>query len=235
MARRVQLLSLVAQLRAETGRTQNVAVGTDELDNLKAILRRVQKQLYEANDWAHLRVQKTLALAAGQRYYTLPTGLNFDRIESVKLNYNNQYVDIVRGINLTDYSAYDSNAATPARANPAQKWDIRYTGSTEQIEVWPIPNDNTQTLYFIGFQNLSDLIQESDRADLDDVLIVLYAAAEILARQGAKDAQAKLTQADKRLASLISNSVKASSPVRIGLGNSCNNISSSRTTIVVGA
>lgn len=233
MTRKVQLLELVAQLRAETGRTQNVAAGVGELDNLKAILRRVQKQLYEGHDWAHMRVQKTLALAAGQRYYTLPTGLNFDRIESVKLNYNNQYFDIDRYIDITDYSAYDSNATVPVRSNPALKWDIRYTGSTEQLEIWPIPNDNTQTLYFTGFQTLSDLVQDADRADLDDVLIILYAAAEMLARQGSKDAQSKQVQADKRLGDLLRNSAKAAPMIQMGLGGR-DKISSNRTVLVVG-
>jgi|DEB0MinimDraft_6_1074348.scaffolds.fasta_scaffold00040_53 hypothetical protein len=218
MARKTQLLSLIAQLRAETGRTQTVSVGIDEVENLKEMLRRVQEQLYDEYDWPHLRVQKTVALAAGQRYYDLPTGLNFDRIEDVRLEYNDVYQGIDRGIELEDYSIFNSNASTPERSSPSLKWDIRYTGSTEQIEVWPIPNDNIQTLYFLGTQSLSDLIQESDRADLDDRLIVLYAAAEILARQESKDAQAKLEQANKRLATLRKNSIKKAPMIQMGLG-----------------
>jgi len=218
MARKTQLLSLIAQLRAETGRTQTVSVGIDEVENLKEMLRRVQEQLYDEYDWPHLRVQKTVALAAGQRYYDLPTGLNFDRIEDVRLEYNDVYQGIDRGIELEDYSIFNSNATTPERSSPSLKWDIRYTGSTEQIEVWPIPNDNIQTLYFLGTQSLSDLIQESDRADLDDRLIVLYAAAEILARQESKDAQAKLEQANKRLATLRKNSIKKAPMIQMGLG-----------------
>lgn len=218
MARKTQLLSLIAQLRAETGRTQTVSVGIDEVENLKEMLRRVQEQLYDEYDWPHLRVQKTVALAAGQRYYDLPTGLNFDRIEDVRLEYNDVYQGIDRGIELEDYSIFNSNATTPERSSPSLKWDIRYTGSTEQIEVWPIPNDNIQTLYFLGTQSLSDLIQESDRADLDDRLIVLYAAAEILARQESKDAQAKLEQANNRLATLRKNSIKKAPMIQMGLG-----------------
>ena len=218
MARKTQLLSLIAQLRAETGRTQTVSVGIDEVENLKEMLRRVQEQLYDEYDWPHLRVQKTVALAAGQRYYDLPTGLNFDRIEDVRLEYNDVYQGIDRGIELEDYSIFNSNASTPERSSPSLKWDIRYTGSTEQIEVWPIPNDNIQTLYFLGTQSLSDLIQESDRADLDDRLIVLYAAAEVLARQESKDAQAKLEQANNRLATLRKNSIKKAPMIQMGLG-----------------
>ena len=233
MARGTQLLALVAQLRAKTGRTQKVAVGVDELDNLKEMIRDTQERLYDDNDWNHLRVQKYLSLAAGQRYYDMPDGLNFDRIETIKLYRNGVYIDIDRGIDLTDYSGYDSNAAVPERADPVQKWDVRFTGSSEQIEVFPIPVSNVQKLYFTGTTNLPPLIQDSDTAVIDDRLIVLYVAAEILARQGAKDAQAKLEQANNRLTRLKGNESKASKPIQMGLGGNSNFPNSYRTTITV--
>lgn len=232
MARKTQLLQLVAQLRAETGRTQKVAVGIDEVDNLKEILRRNQEILYDGHDWAHLRVERSIQLNAGQRYYDLPSDLNFDRIETVKLNYNGQYVDVERIILLTDYDTFDSNADTPQRSNPMLKWDIRDTGSDEQLEAWPIPSDNSQKLYFTGFKSLSSLIEESDRADLDDRLIVLYSAAEILARQGSKDAQAKLELAKSRLVDLKRNYAKGSPTVRMGIRNR-DDFKYNRTTVVV--
>lgn len=218
MARNTQLLSLIAQLRAETGRTQDVSVGIDEVENLKAMLQRIQEQLYDDYDWPHMRVQKKLDLQAGQRYYDMPSGLNFDRIEDIRVKYNSIYQKVERGIDFEDYSIFDSNATTPERSEPALKWDVRDTGSGEQIEIWPIPTTNNQDLYFFGTKSLDNLIQESDRADLDDRLIVLYAAAEILARQGSKDAQAKLEQANKRLLTLRRNSMKKSKPIQIGLG-----------------
>lgn len=218
MARNTQLLSLIAKLRAETGRTQTVSVGVDEVENLKVILQRVQEQLYDDYEWPHMRVQRTVALAAGQRYYDFPTDLNMDRIQDIKLNYNSVYQKIQRGITLEDYSSFDSNATVPDRSSPALKWDSRDAGTGEQMEIWPIPSDNIQKIYFFGTKKLGNLIQESDTADLDDVLIVLYAAAEILARQGSKDAQAKLEQANKRLMTLKRNSTNNTRPVQIGLG-----------------
>ena len=205
-------------LRAETGRNQAVSVGISEVENLKVMLRRVQETLYDEYDWPHLRVQKTVALAAGQRYYDLPSGLNFDSIESTALKYNNVYQPIERGIDLEDYSIYDSNATPPERSSPSLKWDIRETGSSEQIEIWPIPNDNIQTLYFTGTKSLGNLIQEADTADLDDQLIVLFAAAEVLSRQKSADAQAKLELANRRLATLKKNSIKTARPIQLGLG-----------------
>lgn len=218
MARKTQLLSLVAQLRAETGRSQSVAVGVDELDNIKEHLRRVQEQLYDDYDWPFMMVQRTVALADGQKNYDFPSDLPFENITDVSLNYNDVYQEITRGIIPSDYSSFDSNASTPEKSSPALKWDIRETGTTEQIEVWPIPNDNIQTLYLWGKKALADLIQESDTADLDDRLIVLYTAAEMLARQESADAQAKLEQANKRLATLTRNTRKNTPTVQMGLG-----------------
>ena len=217
MARGKQLLSLIAQLRAETGRSQNVAVGTDEVENLKVLLQRTQETLYEEYAWPHMMVQKTITLAAGTRYYDLPTGLNFDRIQDVKLKYNNVYVELERGIEFEDYSIYDSNASPVERSFPTLKWDIRDTGSGEQIEVWPVPSQ-AATIYMFGTKNLGDLIQEADTADLDDRLIVLFAAAELLARQKSNDAKIKLSQAEKRLMTLKRNSQADTPPVQVGLG-----------------
>jgi hypothetical protein len=230
MARGKQLLSLIAQLRAETGRTQNVAVGVDEVENLKVILQRTQEILYDEYEWPHLRIQRTIALTAGSRYYDMPSDLNFDRIQHVKLKYSGVYTDIERGIEFDDYSIYDSNADTPERSFPTLKWDIRNTGSGEQVEVWPIPSQDA-TLYMFGTKSLSNLIQESDRADLDDRLIVLFSAAEILARQKSNDAKNKMSQAERRLMMLRRNSQGDSKMVQVGLGNKQTN--RGKTTIVV--
>jgi hypothetical protein len=216
MARGKQLQELLAQLRAETGRTQDVAVGVDEEDNLKEILRRTQEVLYDDYQWPHLRVERSVALANGQRYYDLPSDLDFDRIECVKYKYNNVYTDLERGIGFDDLSIFDSNA--DERSSPTLKWDIRHTGTTEQLEFWPIPN-KADSAHFFGTKKLGDLIQSSDRAELDDRLIVLFASAEILSRQKSGDARAKLEQANNRLLILRRNSQAGSKMVQVGLGN----------------
>jgi len=218
MARNTQLLSLIAKLRAETGRSQEISVGVDEFDNLKVTLDRIQETLYDDYEWPHLRVQRTVQLFAGQRYYDFPSDINFDRIEDIKLKYSNVYVPIKRGITLEDYSMYDSNASTPERSNPAVKWDVRNTGSSEQIEIWPIPVDNSQYLYFTGTKSLGRLTQDADTADLDDILIVMTAAAEMLERQKSPDAKSKRDAANLRLISLRKNSVKRRETIQMGLG-----------------
>lgn len=217
MARGKQLQELVAQLRAETGRSQDVAVGVDEVENLKEMLRRTQEVLYDDYAWPFLRVERTVTLNAGQRYYDLPSDLNFDRIETVKYKYNNVYTSLERGISFDDFSIFDSN--DDERSSPALKWDIRYTGTTEQLEIWPIPNEEN-SIHFFGTKTLDALTQDDDRAELDDRLIVLFAAAELLSRQKSNDARAKLEQANNRLLILRRNSQSASKTVQVGLGNS---------------
>lgn len=230
MARNKQLLELVAQLRAETGRTQKVSVGVDELDNLKEVLRRTQEVLYDDYEWPHLRVQDTVTLANGQRYYDLPVNLNFDRIQQVKFKYNNVYTYLERGIDFDDYSIFDSN--NDERSSPTLKWDIRNTGSGEQLEFWPIPN-GVDSVYFLGTKKLGNLIEENDTADLDDRLIVLFAAAEMLARQKSADASTKQQAANNRLLTLRRNSQAGAKTVQVGLGNTLRDQSNRLKTRII--
>lgn len=225
-----QLQELVAQLRAETGRNQSVAVGTSEVDNLKVQLARTQEILYDDYDWPFLEVERSINLQAGQRFYDFPLDLNYDRLNAVKFKYGTVYTDVCRGINFDDYSKYDSNAGV--RSSPLIKWDVRNTGTIEQLEAWPIPNDEG-TLHFFGTKKLARFTQDEDRADLDDRLIVLFTAAEMLAKQKSPDAKMKSDMANARLLKLRGNSQAQSQPVQIGLGNRNRNPYNGKTVIVV--
>ena len=94
------------------------------------------------------------------------------------------------------------------KSNVQQSWDIREdfevtAGDTttavgdERIEIWPVP-DTADTLYVEGKRNLKAFATGSDTADLDDQLIVLTAAAELLGRENKKDGQAKAAAAQLR-------------------------------------
>lgn len=229
MARGKQLQEVVAQLRAETGRNQSVAVGTSEVDNLKEHLRRMQELLYDDYDWPFLTIERSVDLQAGQRFYDFPSDLNYDRLNAVKFKYGNVYCDVERGITFDDYSTYDSPEGV--RSSPLIKWDIRNTGTVEQLEAWPIPNEDG-TLHFFGTKNLSALIEDDDRLDLDDRLVVLFAAAEILARQKSPDAKNKLDLANARLLKLRANSSNGKT-IQVGLGSRNRSSHSGKTVILV--
>jgi hypothetical protein len=205
MARGTQLLQLVTDLRAELGRSSSVAVGVDDLPSLKQTIRRTQETLYDEYDWPHLRtVFDRIPMQAGERFYDFPAELNFDKLEDVAVWYSGQPFEIERPIGFRDYAIYDSE--NNARCDPVLKWDIRWRGTKEQIEVWPIPASTNQVgLQFIGIRKLRPMVGDQDVADLDDQLIILYAAAELLARQKSADAPIKADLAKARFQRLKSN------------------------------
>jgi hypothetical protein len=219
MARGTQLIQLVTQLRVETGRSDSVALGVDELPALKHLLKRTQENLYDRHPegWAHLRtVFDRIPLLAGDRYYDFPDTLNFDRIEDVAVWDSSTPLSITRGIGFEEYAVYDSES--DVRAEPACRWDIRWTGSEEQIEIWPVPSTNNQELQFIGTRKLRDLIENDDVCDLDDQLIVLFAAAELLVKSDKDLAARKLTLAEQRYALLTRNAAKHGQRYIMGSG-----------------
>jgi hypothetical protein len=201
VARGTQLLQLVTMLRDEIGQANSVAVGSDATPGLQQKLRRVQDTLYIEHDWPFLRQHfNRIALQAGQRFYDVPNELNTERIEEVAVWFNALPLPIEKGIGWEEYAKYESEA--DSRAEPALRWDIRWTGSKEQIEIWPIPSTNDQELQIRGIRKLRPLIANSDVCDIDDQLIVMFAAAELLARAKSPDAQAMLSLAQRRLGKL---------------------------------
>lgn len=217
MALRTQLLQLVTMLRDETHRSNSVAVGVDDTPMLKQALRRWQNTLYDKHDWPHLRtVFDRFTLNADQRYYDFPDDVNFDRVEQVAVWQNGVATPIGRGIGFDEYSIHDSEGGITC--DPVLRWDIRWTGTKTQCEVWPIPSSSDYEIQFIGIRQLrNNLIKNADRAELDDHLIVLFAASELLPK-GSELAKQKLTLAVDRLNTLKANAAKTHVTYRFGSG-----------------
>ena len=103
---------------------------------------------------------------------------------------------ILYGISAYDYTIQDSD--TGSRSWPIRKYEAY---GKSQVEVWPMPSENTNTttgdgvFRLEGTGNLSPFVGMSDTADLDDQLIVLFASSELLTRQKSPDAQMKGQQA----------------------------------------
>jgi hypothetical protein len=217
MALGTQLLQLVAMLRDETNRSNSVAVGVDEMPLLKQALRRWQATLYDKHDWDHLRtVFSRIPLNEGQRFYDFPALLNFDRIIDTAVWHNGIASPFTRGIGFDEYSVYDSE--NDVAADPALRWDIRWTGTATQIEVWPVPASDQYSMQFIGIRKLqNNLINNSDRADLDDHMLVLFAASELLPK-GSELAKQKLALGTDRFNTLKGNAAKSNRTFRMGSG-----------------
>lgn len=216
MARGTQFSDLVTRVRDETGRANSVAVGVEDVAEIKTKINRVYMGLYHDYDWPHLRrVFPRKTLNAGQQYYDLPDDLNLEAIESVTLWFNDQAYPVERGIELEDYNLWSPE--NNERSDPVLKWDIRNVAGNEQIEVWPLPA-NTQYLQFIGKIAIDRLVDDDDICLLDDDLVVMFTAAPMIRRQNQKDADDMLAAATSLLGKLKGRSKAGRKSYRMGLG-----------------
>lgn len=217
--RDITLLELLSDLKAECGYSQNAAHGVNNRDSLAQILKRTQRRLWSDWDWMHLRVSRDTRLNAGQRYYNCPADLPYERVDAAEVKFGGQWLPLIFGIDERQYSVYDPR--NDERSWPIRNWDISEDPANTNrgmVEVWPLPSDSGTApapgsddegwFRFTGVRFLRAFNNDSDRCDLDGDLIVLFAAAEILARDRKEDAQAKLQAATKLYMMLRGNQEK---------------------------
>lgn len=203
MARGTTLTRLLDMLRAEIRTSLNPAHNNQVRDQQVLLLQTTQEWLWDDFNWPHLRVERQQPVSNGQRFYDTPADIKIDRIQEIRFRYGQRWVHLHPGIDLEHYRQWDSEL--DMRSWPVQRWRI---WEDEDIEVWPIPGANADPtdkegyLNVIGIRNLRPLVDADDTCDLDDRLIVLFAAADILAGAGAKNADMKLEKANKRYARL---------------------------------
>jgi hypothetical protein len=190
MARGVQLGVMMSKLRGEIRDSQSVALGVNAAENYKTIMRRHQETLWQDYEWPFLKTYRDDLVPAGTRYQQYPAGLDFERTIEVFQKSSGEWAPISYGITPAHLNQYDSDEGT--RADPIRAW--QHQPDNNGYEVWPIPQTDTP-LRFRGTGKLKPFIAETDVCTLDDQLIVLFAAAELLAARGAKDADAKLAAA----------------------------------------
>ena len=210
MARGTTLNSLIEQLRAEAGYSLSVSLGAANRDVLINVLQRTQRKLWEDFAWPFMRIKSDIAASATLRYYNIPSNIDVDRIERIEFKDGGYWQPLDYGVGPHQLAEHDSDEDETGW--PIRTWEIY---SDTQFEVWPIPNTNGTAstldgyLRVVGIKNLSNLVNGSDRADLDDHLLVLFAASEILSRNKAGDAEAKMVQAQthyQRLRARLSKS-----------------------------
>lgn len=199
------LQSLLTDLKAVTGRSLRPTVGTDEQDSLKALLRQQQSMLYAAHDWLHLVAIASLPIATGQRFASLPISVNPERVIAVtvrQVGYTKPE-PLDRGIGIDELSTYNSDLNETAQG--IMKWDLRFISPSLRLEVWPVQPVDGAVLFIRALRPLGPLVSDDDKADLDNDLIVLTAAARLLAKVGSKDAAAVASMADSHMLKLKSN------------------------------
>jgi len=198
MARNTTLQVLLDDLRAEAGHSVLANLGRATETMMLTLLNRVQRRLWEDFSWPFLHTKKDIVMQAGQRYYNVPSGMTLERIESAKFKWGNRWDKVTYGIDPAHYNQWDSDR--DIRSWPIMRYEA-YGDVAGQLEVWPLPSNNGDAttgegvLRLEGVKDLNPLNAKTDTADLDDQLIVLFAAAELLARQKSADAQMKMGQA----------------------------------------
>lgn len=208
------LEQMVSDLRLETGRSSNTNFGQDEFASLKRLLQRTQRTLYYDYDWPFLKHRMDFTTVAGERYYDFD--IDPERMFSVQIKYNGIWLPIRRGISMEDYTTRDSDLNQ--RQDPIEKWDVIHTGTTEQIEFWPMPATNGFSIRMEGIRPLNVFTSDNDVCTLDNDLIVLFAAAKLLAREKADDAKEALAEAQKLYHNIKRglNRTEAYTPIGVG-------------------
>lgn len=220
MARGATLGSILNDVRVEAKLSTSAALNVQDRERQVYLIQREQERLWEETDWPHLRVERFIPLQIGQRFYDMSACLNeagatkgdlaFDRIEMVEVKDGGEWRPLRYDIDRRQYAAHDS--ALDERASPALTWRIY---EDEQIEIWPIPDtaavSATQEGYLriTGIRQLATLVDDDDRADIDDRLISLYVAARLLASQKSPETELVLATA-KRLKGRLTGNLKKS-------------------------
>jgi hypothetical protein len=208
MARGITLGELIDDVRAEAGHSLQANLGTAMREVLIKVLQRQQRRLWEDFDWPFLRVDRDVPTQAGLRYYDFPADLTLERLERVEFKWGDRWHRLTYGIGPTEYDQFDSDR--DVRSWPVYRWK---EAENNQIEIWPIPSQNGASatdglVRFTGIRKLRPLVDQADVADLDDTLLVLYSAAEILSREKANDANLKLQLAEQHYRRLKARNAK---------------------------
>lgn len=199
------LAVLRQMLNAECGEEMDETISPARVGVNNQLLN--NQQSFLDNQHAYLRGKTRVSLTAvvGTQYYALPAGIDFDRLEKPEFtNVSNFRYRIGFGIGQAEYNIFRSDQGVTA--SPVMKWDMVNIGGVLKIELWPVPSV-AQTIELAGLLPLVAMSSDSDTCVIDDLILVLFTAAEILARKGAQDAGAKGAKAKAAM-----DSLKASYP-----------------------
>lgn len=201
MATNVPLSKLVKDLRAECGHSLSVPQGQASEETLRYTLERQQEELYVGYEWPFLRVSRTIIPQAGQRFYDYPDDIPFDRVMRIWCHTqgSSDWVEITKGIDPSLFTVSDSENGV--RSWPVKRWD--HDADKNQIELWPIPSQNSGELRVYGMKPLAPLLKSDDRCTLDSTLIVLFAAVEVLSKTSPQEAEIKSQKAQRHLQRIL--------------------------------
>jgi hypothetical protein len=207
-----QLSVMVKNLRAECGHALSVAQGVNQYETLKYLLARTQEELWTAFVWPDLVVRANVTLSNGQYLYPFPVSpvvMTFDMIRETWFAQasSTSWNVLPYGI---DENLIKPDGTNTSRADPAQVWDV---DGPDTFRVWPTPDANPSTLRFKGQRQLAPFDADNDTCTVDATAIILFCAADLLARAKAEDAATKMQKAQRHITKVLGNKISAKNKV----------------------
>jgi hypothetical protein len=89
-------------------------------------------------------------------------------------------------------------------------WDA---DGPNNFRVFPTPDTSSGWIRFKGNRALAPFLVDTDVSTLDATVVVLFAAAELLARAKAEDAANKMQKAQRHLTKLLGNKISAKNKI----------------------
>jgi hypothetical protein len=178
---------------------------------VNSFLENGQRQLYELQDWKHLVDYYDITTGVDQNLYDYPTTgamasagcAQFQRVLRIETEVNNCWTQLREGIS-TDMWATMGTNSQPCRYE-------RY----KQILVYP-KADAAYKLRVWFVADLGSFSQDTDRATLDDSMILLHALTNAKAHYRQPDAQVYQGQLDTLLGGIRGRSIGSNSVFRRG-------------------
>lgn len=188
------LSDLLNNTRLEAGHSTAPAMGVNDVATITYLINRTQNELAYSFDWPNLQVDRDIDLVANQRYYQYPADMPFEQVAHMWTLLNTVWNVCEYGIYPEHFAIWNSDLGFVSW--PVQRW--MHNADSNMFECWPIPSQ-AGYMRLRGFYEIPELINSSDECTLDPTLIVLFTAAELLARENAKDAPMKLQKAQAYL------------------------------------
>ena len=178
---------MVKNLRAECGHALSVAQGVNQFETLKYLLARTQEELWTAFVWPDLKLRAAIVLAAGQYSYPYHADMPYDCIREAwtapaESRADTHWTSLEYGI---DEDMILPDGTNSERADPVQYWDVDDADDVSASGRRRTPRPGCASTARSSSRRSSPT---ADVSTLDATAIVLFTAADLLARAKAEDA-----------------------------------------------
>lgn len=193
----VTLAEMSTQTRAILGYSLNPAFGVDQEASMREGLRRTQTDLWQMHDWPLLIDNQQVIVQSGSRYVGIPPTLDYGHINAIyardepnPITTGGSWKEMKYGISPEDFN--EINSDLKQTGFPISRFQPT-VDQANALEIWPIPN-KTCTLLFVGRIALKPLVSDTDVCTLDSDLIISTYAAQMMARNGNRDAEIQMAK-----------------------------------------